>query len=164
MLVEVVSEVGVVGPGELFARAKGYAVANREGVKVLDLREHPDWAPLERKVAERLGDHRIVEWGTFTPDEYAQAVCDALNVFVGMVPMGDLALEDTSFTPERLRRNETRSDAIGRRRVTAAAFAADGTLAALQRHLHPGPRGSLRPASASRWCCPSTVVMRSGWP
>ena len=129
VLVEVVSEVGVVGPGELFAKAKGYPVANREGVKILDLRAHPDWAPLEQKVAARIGDYRIVEWGTFTPEEYAQAVCDALNVFVGMVPMGDLALEDTSFTPERLRRNEVRSDAIGRRRVTAAAFAADGTLA-----------------------------------
>jgi GNAT superfamily N-acetyltransferase len=129
VLVEVVSAVGVVGPGELFARAKGYPVANREGVKVLDLRDHPDWAPLEQKVAERVGDYRIVEWGAFTPDVYAQAVCDALNVFIGMVPMGDLALEDTSFTPERLLRNETRSDAIGRRRVTAAAFAADGTLA-----------------------------------
>jgi hypothetical protein len=45
------------------------------------------------------------------------------------VPMGDLALEDTSFTPERLRRNEVRADAIGRRRFTATAFAADGTLA-----------------------------------
>ena len=67
VLVEVVSEVGVVGPGELFARAKGYPVANREGVKVLDLREHPDWAPLEQKVAARLGDYQIVEWGTFTP-------------------------------------------------------------------------------------------------
>ena len=43
--------------------------------------------------------------------------------------MGDLALEDTSFTPERLRRNEERSDAIGRRRFTAAAFSSDGTLA-----------------------------------
>ena len=129
VLVEVVSEVGVVGPGELFAKAKGYPVANREGVKVLDLRAHPDWAPLEQKVAARIGDYRIVEWGTFTPDEYAQAVCDALNVFVGMVPMGDLALEDTSFTPERLRRNEVRSDAIGRRRFSAAALASDGTMA-----------------------------------
>ncbi len=43
--------------------------------------------------------------------------------------MGDLALEDTSFTPERLRRNEARSDEIGRRRFTAAAFSSDGTLA-----------------------------------
>ena len=70
-----------------------------------------------------------MEWGSFTPPEHARPVCDALNVFIGMAPMGDLALEDTSFTPERLRRNEERSDEIGRRRFTAAAFSSDGTLA-----------------------------------
>src|SRR4051794_19324460 len=129
VLVEVLAPVGVTGPGELFAQARGYPVANREGVKVLDLGDHPDWAPLEGKVARRIGDHRIVEWGSFTPPWLAQPVCDALNVFIGMVPLGDVAIEDTTFTPERLRRNEERSDAIGRRRFTAAAVAPDGTLA-----------------------------------
>jgi GNAT superfamily N-acetyltransferase len=128
VLVEVLAPVGVVGPGELFAEARGYPVANREGIKVLDLTDHPDWAPLEQKVADRVGDYRIVEWGAFTPDEHIEAVCDALNVFVGMVPTGDIALEDTKFTPERLRRNEQRSVDVGRRRLVSVAFAPDGTL------------------------------------
>jgi len=129
VLVEVLAPVGVVGPGEHFAAARGYPVANREGIKVLDLADHPDWAPLEQKVAYRLGDYRIVEWGAFTPEEHLDAVCEALNVFVGMVPTGDIALEDTKFTPERLRRNEERSVSVGRRRLVATAFAPDGTLA-----------------------------------
>jgi RimJ/RimL family protein N-acetyltransferase len=84
---------------------------------------------LERKAADRIGDYRIEEWGAFTPDEHVHAVCDALNVFVGMVPTGDIALEDTKFTPERLSRNERRWVEVGRRRLVAVAFAPDGTLA-----------------------------------
>ncbi len=129
VLVEVLAPVGVVGPGELFAAARGYPVANREGIKVLDLADRPDWAPLEAKVAERLDDYQVVEWGAHTPEEHLEAVCDALNVFVGMVPTGDIALEDTKFTPERLRRNEERSVSVGRRRLVAVAFAPDGSLA-----------------------------------
>jgi GNAT superfamily N-acetyltransferase len=129
VLVEVLAPVGVVGPGELFAGARGYPVANREGIKVLDLADHPDWSPLEQKVVERLGGYRVAEWGAFTPDEHLGAVCDALNLFVGMIPTGDIALEDTKFTPDRLRRNEERWHEVGRRRLVAVAFAPDGTLA-----------------------------------
>lgn len=128
VLVEVLVPVDGVVPGELFAKASGYPVAAREGVKVLDLRDHPHWAPLEAKVADRIDGYRIVEWRELTPPEHAQAVCDALNVFVGMVPTGDVALEDTTFTPQRLSRNERRSHELGRRRFCAAAFAADGAL------------------------------------
>ena len=50
------------GPGEPFALARGYTLANREGVKVLDLVEHADgWAALDDHVADRIGDYRIVE-------------------------------------------------------------------------------------------------------
>jgi len=129
VLVEVLAPVGVVAPGELFAEARGYPVANREGIKVLDLADHPDWTPLERKVADRIGDYRIEQWGAVTPDEHIEAVCDALNVFIGMVPTGGIALEDTKFTPERLSRNERRSVEVGRRRLVAVAFAPDGTMA-----------------------------------
>jgi GNAT superfamily N-acetyltransferase len=129
VLVEVLAPVGVVSPGERFARARGYPVANREAMKVLDLSDHPDWAPLEQQVADRGATYEVLEWGNFTPDEHADALCGALNVFVGMIPSGDVALEDAKFTPERLQRNERRGDDLGRRRFCAAAFAPDGTLA-----------------------------------
>jgi GNAT superfamily N-acetyltransferase len=129
VLVEVLAPLGVVGPGERFAEARGYPIANREGVKVLDLDDHPDWAPLRQKTAERAGGYRIETWGNFTPDGLAPAVCEALNGFISMIPSGDVAIEDITLTPERLRRNETRSDQLGRRRYAAAAIAPDGALA-----------------------------------
>ncbi len=129
VLVEVISPVGVVSAGEQFAATRGYPIANREAIKVLDLADHPDWTPLEQRAAERMDGYRILEWGASTPDEHIEAVCEALNVFVGMIPTGDVALEDTKFTPERLRRNEARSVEVGRRRRVAAALAPDGTLA-----------------------------------
>ncbi len=129
VLVEVLAPIGVIGPGERFAEARGYPIAQREGVKVLDLDDHPDWAPLARKATERADGYRIETWGSVTPDEHAPALCDALNVFISLIPRGDVALEDIAVTPERLHNNEVRADALGRRRHVAAAFAPDGALA-----------------------------------
>ncbi|MEO6511589.1 MAG: GNAT family N-acetyltransferase, partial [Nocardioides sp.] len=128
VLVEVLAPIGVVGAGERFAAARGYPIAQREGVKVLDLSDHPDWGPLARKVAERMDGYRIETWGSFTPDEHAPALCHALNVFISLIPRGDVAIEDVAVNPERLLRNESRADELGRRRHAAAAFAPDGAL------------------------------------
>ena len=46
------------------------------------------------KAAERAGGYRIRTWGEVTPEEHAPALCDALNVFVSMIPRGDVAIED----------------------------------------------------------------------
>jgi GNAT superfamily N-acetyltransferase len=129
VLVEVLAPIGVVGPGERFAEARGYPIAQREGVKVLDLTDHPDWAPLIRRTTERAEGYRIQTWGNITPDEHAPALCGALNVFISMIPRGDVAIEDVTVTPERLHRNEVRGEELGRRRIVAAAFAPDGALA-----------------------------------
>ena len=77
----------------------------------------------------RLGDYRIVEWGGTTPEEHIEEVCGALNRFIGMIPTGDLEMEDLDFTPERLRRNEARGVDLGTTRFVGAALAPDGTLA-----------------------------------
>ena len=121
---------GGTSAGESFAAARGYAVANREGLKVLDVRAHADgWGALDEQVAARIGDYRIVEWGGATPDEHIEEVCAALNRFIGMVPTGDLEMEDLNYTPERLRRNEARGVDLGTTRLVGAALAPDGTLA-----------------------------------
>jgi GNAT superfamily N-acetyltransferase len=129
VLVEVLAPIGVVDPGERFAEARGYPIAQREGVKVLDLDDHPDWVPLTRKTTERANAYHIQTWGNITPEEHAPALCDALNVFISMIPRGDVAIEDVTVTPERLHRNEVRGEEMGRRRILAAAFSADGALA-----------------------------------
>ena len=66
---------------------------------MLDLRDHPDWGPLDARVAERIGDYRIVEWETFTPEDLVADMARALSTFFSMVPTGDLALEDGEWTP-----------------------------------------------------------------
>jgi GNAT superfamily N-acetyltransferase len=118
---------GGTSPGAGFAAAHGYEVANTEGFKVLDLHEHPDWAPLDEQVAARVGGYRIVQWDTFTPEEHLDGLASALSGFMSMVPTGELALEDGEWTAERLRDGDQRLS--GRmRRIAAAAIAPGGEL------------------------------------
>ena len=56
-------------------------------------------------------------------------MCAALNRFIGMIPTGDLEMDDLDYTPERLRRNEARGVDLGTTRLVGAALAPDGTLA-----------------------------------
>ena len=125
-----VTPPGGSSAGLEFARAAGFDVVNREGLKALDLDDHPDWSPLDARVAERIGGYRIVQWQDRTPDEHVEGLCVALSSFLGMVPTGELALEDSEWTPQRLRDNEARSARLGRRVFAAAGIAPDGTLAA----------------------------------
>jgi len=121
---------GRPSPGELFAVARGYVVAHREGFKVLDLAEHASgWTALDTQVAERGGDYRIVEWGDHAPDDLVEELCAALSRFMGMIPLGDLELEDADVTPERLRANEQHAVQVGYRSFGSAALDASGGLA-----------------------------------
>ncbi len=129
LVAESVAPVGTTSPGEPFAAGRGYTLGNREGLKILDLRQRPDWAPLDEQVVTRIGDHRIVEWGGETPEEHIEDVCGALNRFMGMVPTGDLEIGELQFSPERLRRNEARDRDLGTTRFVGAALAPDGSLA-----------------------------------
>jgi len=116
--------------GTEFGAVRGYTVGNVEEMKVLDLAdcEHT-WDALEREVAERVGDYRIVTWGTETPEEYLPGFCDLLSVFMSQIPLGDVPLEDGHWTPERVHANEQRARDIGREPFVAAAIAPDGTVA-----------------------------------
>jgi GNAT superfamily N-acetyltransferase len=116
-------------PGQLFAVASGYVVAHREGFKVLDLTEHASgWTALDEQVAKRAGDYRIVEWGDHTPDDLVEDLCAALSRFMGMIPLGDLDLEDADVTPERLRANEEHQVSVGYRGFCSAAVDGSGAL------------------------------------
>jgi GNAT superfamily N-acetyltransferase len=125
-----VTPPGETSAGVEFAGASGFEVVNREGLKALDLDDHPDWAPLDQRVAERIGDYRLVTWENHTPDEHVEGLCAALSSLVSMIPLGDLALEEMEWTPDRLRAEEARSVQLGRRVFATAAIAPDGTLAA----------------------------------
>ena len=101
-----------------------------------------------------------MEWGGTTPEEHVEEVCDALNRFIGMIPTGDLEMDDLDYTPERLRRNEERGVDLGTTRLVGAALAPDGTLAGYTT-CSSSRRRAPRPGSGSPWCCPSTAVTPS---
>ena len=106
--------------GSRFAAARGYAVAHREGFKVLDLADHPDWAALDGEVAARIGEYRSWSWREHTPEEHIADLARAISSFFSMVPTGDLALEDGEWTPERMRDNEVRGEERSLRFAAAA--------------------------------------------
>jgi GNAT superfamily N-acetyltransferase len=117
-------------PGVDFGAARGFAVANVEQQKVIDLAERgPALDDLEAEVVGRLAGYRVVTWGTETPEEHIESYCRLLSGFVSALPDHDLALEDSVWTPERVRVNEARARDVGRLTVVAAAVAPDGTLA-----------------------------------
>jgi GNAT superfamily N-acetyltransferase len=128
-LVEVFAAPGGTSAGTCFGDVRGYAVANREGAKAIHLAEsEPRWAALEAEVASALGNYRIESWRDVVPDEYAVGFCDMLSRFIGMVPMGDLELEDGEWTVDRLRAGERRSAEIGQAKFLAAAVSPEGRL------------------------------------
>jgi hypothetical protein len=51
-----------------------------------------------------------------------------LSLFLGMVPMGELELEDEEWTVDRLRAGERRAHEIGQTKFLAAAVAPDARL------------------------------------
>ena len=54
-----------------WAMARGYAVANVDGIKAVDLGATADRLPeLEARAAERLGDYRLLWWSDPAPDEH----------------------------------------------------------------------------------------------
>ena len=126
-LVEVFAPPGGTSAGAAFADARGYDVASREGAKAIDLAgSEPRWPALEAQVAAALGDFRIEMWRDVVPDEYVEDLCAMLSGFIGMVPMGELELEDGEWTVDRLRASERRATEIGQARFLAAAVAPDG--------------------------------------
>jgi GNAT superfamily N-acetyltransferase len=132
----VLLEVFVPPVGEtrdaVFAERHGYAVANREGMKALDLDEAEGrWPALEDEAASARGDYRMVHWRDACPDEYVESFGAALSRMMGLIPQGELDLEDSVWTPERIREAERRRVEIGTATIEAAALAPDGTVVGL---------------------------------
>lgn len=121
---------GQSAAGMAFGAAHGYLLGNREEEKVIDLHERgPALDELERGLVDRLAGYTVVTWGDETPEEYVDGYCELLSGFVSQLPEHELALEDSEWTPARVRTNEARSREVGRITIVAAALAPDGTVA-----------------------------------
>jgi GNAT superfamily N-acetyltransferase len=129
MLGEVFTPPGGTSAGTAFAEARGCTVGNLETAKAIYLKESESrWDALEEESEAALGGYRVLMWENAVPDEYAEGMCAMLSVFMGMVPMGDLDLEDGEWTVDRLRASERRSLETRQHKFLGAAVAPDGTL------------------------------------
>jgi GNAT superfamily N-acetyltransferase len=132
VLTEVFVASGEDGGGSSFAAARGYAEANREGVKAMDLAAATSgWPSLETEVAGALGDYRVVTWRDRCPDEYVESFGAALSRVMSLIPQGDLDLEDRDWTVERVRAAEQRRVDIGLATFESVALAPDDTVVGL---------------------------------
>jgi GNAT superfamily N-acetyltransferase len=105
-----------------WAAARGFAVANVDGIKVADLAATADRLPaLEAEAAERLGDYRLEWWTDPAPEERLASLAAAKSRFVEEIPLGDLDLQPQRWTVERLRGREVRRAAQRRQQLTVAA-------------------------------------------
>ena len=116
-------------PAEAFAEALGYSVASRESIKELAV---ADYVARRDDVRAGLGaadGYRIVTFDTVCPEEHLESFGRLLGMLLSEVPLGELDLEDSEWTPERIRAAERRQADIGRHLHTAFAVAPDGEVA-----------------------------------
>ncbi len=132
VLTEVFLASGGDGGGSAFATARGYAEANREGVKAIDLpASMPAWPSLEAQVERALGAYRVVTWRDRCPDEHVESFGAALSRVMSLIPQGDLDLEDREWTVERVRAAERRRVDVGLATFESVALTPDGTVVGL---------------------------------
>jgi GNAT superfamily N-acetyltransferase len=132
VLTEVYEQPEGDGWNVAFAVARGYTLANREGVKAIDLAaSEPAWPALEAEVEAHRGPYEIVTWRDRCPDHLVEGFAAALSRIMSLIPQGELDLEDTDFTVERVRDLEGRRRAIGLATFESAAVAPDGVLVGL---------------------------------
>jgi GNAT superfamily N-acetyltransferase len=112
---------------EAFAGAMGYAVASRESIKELDLADYRTRRD-GLDVALPAG-YRIITFDTVCPDEHLASFGRLLGTLMDEVPLGELDLGASEWSPARIREAEQRLVDIGRHVQTAMAIAPDGSVA-----------------------------------
>lgn len=123
---EVYLPPGGTVPAEAFTAARGFAVASRESIKELTLADYRERRPALTVDTSR---HRIVTFDTVCPEKHVESFGRLLGMLLAEVPLGDLDLEDSEWSPERIRAAEQRQVATGRHVHTALAIAPDGEVA-----------------------------------
>ena len=120
---------GIGGAPEAFARALGYDVASRESIKELALGDY--LARREALAAEAPvpDGYRVITYDTVCPEEHLESFGRLLGLLMSEIPLGELDLTTSEWTPGRVREAEQRQVDIGRHVHTSIAIAPDGTVA-----------------------------------
>lgn len=118
-------------PCEPFAAATGYDVASEETVKRQELATYRTLRPGLVAEVGTVEGYTIVGWDTECPDDLVEGCCAIVSGFFDEVPTGELALEDSEWTPQRWRAWEARNRDIGRHSLVVAAVTPDGSVAGM---------------------------------
>ncbi|QDP96385.1 GNAT family N-acetyltransferase [Microlunatus elymi] len=123
-----------------FAEARGFRCVYSEVERRLSLPlPEARLAELESRVLPYRDGYRIEAFAGPIPERWAQGYCDVSNRLVLDAPHGDLEVEERRRTPEILVGQELEITSSGRRRVTALALAADGSVVGLCSCVLPEP-------------------------
>jgi GNAT superfamily N-acetyltransferase len=120
---------GGSGTAEQFARAMGYDVASRESIKELTLTDFVERRDALAASAPVPDGYRVITFDTVCPEEHVASFGRLLGMLMSEVPLGELDLEASEWTPERIRAAEQRQVDTGRHVQTAMAIAPDGAVA-----------------------------------
>jgi GNAT superfamily N-acetyltransferase len=120
---------GGSGTAEHFARAMGYDVASRESIKELTLTDFVERRDALAARAPVPDGYRIITFDTVCPEEHLASFGRLLGMLMSEVPLGDLDLSASEWSPERIRAAERRQVDTGRHVQTAMAIAPDGSVA-----------------------------------
>lgn len=120
---------GGSGTAEQFARAMGYDVASRESIKELTLTDFVERRDALAASAPVPDGYRVITFDTVCPDEHVASFGRLLGMLMSEVPLGELDLEASEWSPERIRAAEQRQVDTGRHVQTAMAIAPDGAVA-----------------------------------
>lgn len=126
---EVYLPPGGSGAAEHFARAMGYDVASRESIKELTLTDFVERRDALAARAPVPDGYRVVTFDTVCPEEHLASFGRLLGMLMSEVPLGDLDLDASEWTTERIRAAEQRQLDTGRHVQTAMAIAPDGSAA-----------------------------------
>lgn len=121
---------GGSAPAGPFAAAMGYSVASRESIKELTVADYLARRPdLARTVGGAADGYRFVTFDTVCPEEHVESFGRILGLLMTEIPLGELDLETSEWTTERIRAAEQRQADTGRHVLTALAIAPDGEVA-----------------------------------
>ncbi|MCF6378885.1 GNAT family N-acetyltransferase [Nocardioides KLBMP 9356] len=127
---EVFVPPGATGTGpEGFAEALGYDIASREAIRELAVADYLQRHDRLVDAAAAAAAYRIVTFDTVCPEQHVASFGRLLGMLFDEIPLGDLDLQASAWTPERIRDAEQRQVGIGRHVLTALAIAPDGSVA-----------------------------------
>lgn len=112
-----------------FATRRGYAVASRESIKELSTADYLVRREELRERTAAASAYEMVTFDTRCPERHLASFGRLLGMLMAEIPLGELDLADSEWTPERLRAAEDRQVATGRHVLTALALAPDGSVA-----------------------------------